>query len=83
MPAWDKLVSKIKNLDKDLRFEQLKKILEYYGYKDCQPNSGSSHHIFRKANRSSITIPKSTTIKTVYIKLVKDIVEQEEKNNEK
>lgn len=45
-----------------------------------QPKSGSSHYTFRKDGCNPITIPKHEPIKTVYIRMVKDIVESEEAN---
>lgn len=62
-----------------MRFEELKKILEKYGYVMNAPKSGSSHYTFRKKNCSPITIPKHVPIKTVYVKMVKEIVESETK----
>ena len=82
MSQWDKLLQRITRLDKNLRFEQLKKVLESYGYIDQSPASGSSHHIFRNENKQSITIPKTSTIKTVYVKMVKEIVEKEGSKHE-
>ena len=32
MSTWDKLISRIFSLSKDLRFSELRKILESYGY---------------------------------------------------
>lgn len=32
MAQWDRLLSKIKSLDKDMRFAELKKVLQSYGY---------------------------------------------------
>ena len=32
MAQWDKLLNKIKSLDKDMRFVELKKVLQSYGY---------------------------------------------------
>lgn len=80
MSQWDKLIKRIISLDKDMRFEELKKILEYYGYECSQRGSGSSHYIFRKAGCNSITIPKHKPIKVVYIELVKEIVLKGERN---
>ena len=48
MSQWDKLPEKITNLSKDVRFNELKKILESYGYIICNPKGGSSHYTFRK-----------------------------------
>lgn len=47
MSKWDKLINKICNLSKDVRFDELKKILEEYGY-EIDRDKGSSHCTFRK-----------------------------------
>lgn len=78
MSKWEKLLKKLKHLSTDIRFVELQKILEYYGYTLDTPRSGSSHFTFRKKGKSIITIPKHKPIKKIYIKLVKDIVEKEE-----
>ena len=46
------------------------------------PKSGSSHYTFRKEGVHSITIPKHSPIKKVYIAMVKEIVESEAQNEE-
>lgn len=74
MSQWDKLLERIVSLDKDMRFEELRKVLEYYGYECSQRNNGSSHYIFRKKGCNSITIPRHKPIKTVYVEMVKEIV---------
>ena len=66
-------------LSKDVRFAELKKVLENCGYEGRKPRSGSSHWTFRKQGKAPVTIPESEPIKLAYIKLVKDIVESEEK----
>ena len=82
MSKWDKLLKRICSLSKDLRFDELRKVLESYGYKMIAPRSGSSHYIFRKAGCQPITIPKHEPIKKVYVEMVKQIVESEVENNE-
>lgn len=82
MSKWEKLLQKILTLSKDLRFEELRKVLESYGYTMQSPRSGSSHYTFRKRGCSSITIPKHSPIKRVYVELVRDIVENEVLSNE-
>ena len=49
MSQWDKLLARICALSKDLRFDELRKVLESYGYQMTAPRSGSSHYTFRKA----------------------------------
>ena len=82
MSKWDKLLNKIKNLSKDIRFAELKKILEEYGYVMYSPRGGSSHYTFRKPGCRPITIPKHEPVKKVYVEMVRDIVEGEGKKNE-
>lgn len=82
MSSWDKLLDRILSMSKDLRFDELKKVLEEYGYEMKSPRGGSSHCTFRKPGCSPITIPKQEPIKRVYVEMVKEIVESEAKNHE-
>ena len=82
MAQWEKLLSKIKSLDKDMRFAELKKVLQSYGYAASQPRRGSSHYTFRKPGCMPITIPKHEPIKKVYVEMVRDVVESEAKRHE-
>ena len=75
MSKWDKLITRICNLSKDLRFDELRKVLESYGYEMNAPRSGSSHYTFRKSGCMPITIPKHEPIKKVYVEMVREIVE--------
>ena len=77
-----KLLARICALSKDLRFDELRKVLESYGYEMTAPRSGSSHYTFRKAGCMPITIPKHEPIKKVYVEMVRQIVESEAKNDE-
>ena len=83
MSKWEKLLQKILALSNDLRFDELRKVLESFGYIMQAPRSGSSHYTFRKQGCSKITIPKHNPIKRVYVEMVKDIVENEVIDNEK
>ena len=77
MSRFDKLLKEILSLSKDLRFDELRKVLEYYGYVMDAPRGGSSHYTFRKNGCYPITIPKHEPIKKVYVQKVKEIVEAE------
>ena len=81
MSNWDKLLARICSLSNDLRFEEMRKVMESYGYEMKGAGSGSSHFTFRKPGCAPITIPKHEPIKTVYVKMVKSIVESEEASN--
>ena len=82
MSKWDKLIEKILNLSKDMRFDELRKVLESYGYVMNAPRGGSSHYTFRKPGALPITIPKHEPIKKIYVQMVKEIVESEASNYE-
>lgn len=82
MSKWEKLLARICSLSKDIRFDELKKVLESYGYEMRNPKGGSSHFVFRKPGCQPITIPKHEPIKKVYVEMVKEVVESEGLNNE-
>lgn len=82
MSKWDKLLTRICTLSKNIRFDELRKVLESCGYEMNAPRSGSSHYTFRKKGCKPITIPKHEPIKKVYVEMVKQIVESEERNDE-
>ena len=77
MSKWDKLLSRILSLSNDLRFDELRKVLENYGYTMSAPKGGSSHYTFRKQGKHPITIPKHEPIKKVYVEMVREVVEEE------
>lgn len=82
MSKWEKLLNRLLKLSNDLRSEELKRILEEFGYVMESPKGGI-HCTFRKAGKNPITIPRNRQIKTVYIRLVKDVVEKENENARK
>lgn len=73
---------RIQKLSNDLRFTELQKVLESYGYELRMSKGGSSHCTFRKPGCSPITIPKHEPIKKVYVAMVRKVVESEEKQDE-
>lgn len=75
MSQWDKLIAEILSKSPKLRFEDLYKALIRIGYTADQPRGGSSHYIFRKPGCVTITIPKHSPLKRVYIELVAEAVQ--------
>ena len=73
---------RVLTLSNDLRFAELRRVLEEYGYEMKQPKSGSSHYTFRKPGCMPITIPKHEPIKKLYVEMVREVVESEAKNHE-
>lgn len=82
MSKWDKLLQRILSLSKGMRFVELKKVLESYGYVMMAPRSGSSHYTFRKPGKTPITIPKHEPIKKIYVEMVRKVVEEETKHED-
>ena len=82
MSKWDKLLLRILSLDKNMRFDELRRVLESCGYAMYAPGSGSSHYTFRKRGKSPITIPKHEPIKKVYVEMVRTVVEEEKSHED-
>ena len=84
MSKFEKLIKRIKNLDNNMRFEEVRKVMEVYEYEMKGPSSGSSHMTFRKKGYPPITIPQHSPIKRVYIEIIKEMIEESEveKNGE-
>ena len=80
MSKWDKLIHRVRSLSTDMRFTELRKILESYGYTINAPKSGSSHYTFRKPGKNPITIPKHEPIKRIYVEMVREVVKEENAN---
>lgn len=82
MSQWDKLLARVTSLSSDMRFDELRRILEAYGYVMSAPKGGSSHYTFRKKGCTPITIPKHQPIKKVYVEMVRNVVESEASKDE-
>ena len=80
MSQWEKLLSRLEKLDAGLRFAELEKILLTYGYIPEETSGGSSHVTFRKKDRYPVTIPRHVPIGRTYINLVRDVLEEDIKN---
>jgi len=71
MSKLEKLLQRIKNNPKTVRFEELDKILRHRGYECSQPRGGSSHYTYRKAGSRSLTIPrKNPYVEECYVQVV-------------
>ncbi|ABA88045.1 toxin, HicA family [Syntrophotalea carbinolica DSM 2380] len=65
-----KLVETVLSNPKNVRFEELKRLLEGFGFTCCQPRGGSSHYTFRKQGSYPITVPKKRPVNQAYVKSV-------------
>lgn len=67
MARIEKIIEKMKNRPKGIRFEELVKVLNHYGY--ILVRVKGSHHHFRNDKGDVITIPNhGNPIKAVYVK---------------
>jgi len=72
-----KRVKKLSSSPKNIRFEVLDAILDDHGFTCRQPRGGSSHYVYYK-NEKQITVPyKRPFIKEVYVKRVRELIEDE------
>ncbi len=72
----EKLRKCIKNNPTNVKFEDLKKILEDIGYSSI--NRGGSHYVFTKENFTTLCIPYKKPVKVIYVKQVIKIIEEED-----
>ena len=72
MKKADKLLKRIENNPKDVRFEEIEQVLLSKGFEERQARGGSSHYVFYHENlEKNVVIPKphkSKNIKSIYIK---------------
>lgn len=73
-----KLVNKIFRNPKDVDFDDLRRLLEGFGYECRQPKGGGSHYIFRKSGSAPITVPKNKPVNKTYVNQVIRLLNLEE-----
>ena len=82
MSRWEKLLARLYEGDASLRFDELKKVLEHYGYAAAETKGGSSHITFRKEGHNPVTIPRHNPIKRVYVEIVRDAVMEDSQHED-
>ena len=77
MSKFEKLIKEFYSLSNDIRIDEIKKILSYYGY--TLASKKGSHFTFRKKGETPITIPVhgKTGIKKAYLEEIRKIIEKE------
>ena len=76
MSKWDKLIARICALSKDMRFDELRKVLE----RCMRPGAGAA--TAPSARRGASRSRSRSMSKKVYVEMVRQIVESEAKNDE-
>jgi predicted RNA binding protein YcfA (HicA-like mRNA interferase family) len=64
-----KRYERILKIPKDYRYEELVKVLEDVGY-TLDTGSRGSHAVYRKPNSNTLTIPRTSPVKSYIIKSV-------------
>lgn len=77
--AAGKLLEQIRNNPSDVRFEELDKLLRWYGF-ECRAGKGS-HYVYKKG-RYRITVPRHRPVGSVYVKQVLALIEESEQLKE-
>ena len=62
-----KLIDKMKRQPNGIRFKELEKVLEFYGY-TMKSKTGTSHRQFINIKGDVITIKQENPLKAVYVK---------------
>ena len=73
MSSKDKLLKSIENNPKDVKFNDIKKLLEWFGFELVSVTG--SHHKF-KCDDKSVVVPYHKPIKEVYIKQILDLIKE-------
>lgn len=71
----EKLLSRIKNNPKTVKFEEIDKILIDVGFERRQPSGGSSHYTYVLEDKI-LTVPyKKPYVKVIYVKMAIKLLE--------
>jgi predicted RNA binding protein YcfA (HicA-like mRNA interferase family) len=73
MSKKQKLLQRLLSKPKDLRYDELDKILQACGY--TLDHSTGSHAIYSRRGARSLTIPRTTPVKSYLIEQVLDAIE--------
>jgi len=76
-----KLLDRIKNNPKQVKFQELDKVLIRSGFNKRQPRGGSSHYIYSKGFQRLVVPHRQPYIKAVYVEKAIKILEGESDND--
>jgi hypothetical protein len=82
MSKLEKLIEKAVNNPKEVRFEELDKIISTYGFIKRQSRSGTSHYCYSLGS-INFSIPfKKPFVKTIYVERVMKIIKELKENGQ-
>jgi hypothetical protein len=76
MTKTTKLYERIKNNPHNISFEDIRKLLEFYGFELLRQSSGTSHFVFFKAGCGPITVPFRRPLKSYVVKSIIKILDE-------
>ena len=71
-----KRLAKIRQNPKNVRFEELDRVLRDYGFERRQPRSGSSHYFYFLSEHRRFLLIERPFVKRVYVKRALSILEE-------
>ena len=71
----EKLLEELRNNPRGVRFEELEKLLYWYGF-DLDTVRGSHHTYYRDGCPPITIIRRKPTVKEVYVKLALDLIDR-------
>ncbi|HHX95006.1 MAG TPA: addiction module toxin, HicA family [Clostridia bacterium] len=81
MSQLEKLLEKVRNNPKGVRFDELDRLLNKYGFQKRQPRKGSSHFTYTKGS-IRVTVPfQQPHVGEAYVKLAIKALEGEVNND--
>lgn len=80
MSKREKLLKKLRNNPKNIKFETIQKLLLSFGFKERQPKGGSSHYTYT-LDSIIITVPKHKPVNSIYVKKVIKIIDSLDTTN--
>lgn len=75
MAQKERLLEKLNENPTNVRFEDLDRLLQEYGFECRQPRGGGSHYTYKRKGCRPITIPKHRPVKSVYVKRALALIE--------
>ena len=78
MGQLEKLLERIRNNPKTVRFEELDKILRRSGFERRQPGSGSSHYVYVKEQKKLAVPNHRPYIKVIYVERAIELLKGED-----
>lgn len=75
MSKLEKLLEKIKNNPKAVRFDELDRILTAAGFVRRQPKSGSSHYVYQREEKTICVPFRQPHVLRIYVELAIELID--------